>query len=102
MSSLADAVGGPETPHAAIVRMCGYISCDTTVAMHVNRLFGTSVKPSRVAALRKEKYRDKRWTLRGGGTGKDDETGLAEQGRWVAAARNGNKAFLDALAEGRR
>jgi hypothetical protein len=102
MSVLADLGDTPNTPFEAARDMCRYISCNRTVAMHVKRLHGVEWSPVRIDKIRNSYREPTRGEKRGGGTGKDEETGLAEQGRWVAAAVNGNRDFLRALAEGRR
>lgn len=50
----------PETPHAYMRHLISYISDDSTVAMHVNRNFGTKVKASRVAEVRAQMFPPKK------------------------------------------
>lgn len=41
-----------DTPQTYMKQLISYLSSDKDVAMHVNRNFGTSVTPERVARLR--------------------------------------------------
>lgn len=50
----------PETPHAYMRHLISYISDDSTVAMHVNRNFGTKVKAIRVAEVRSQMFPPKK------------------------------------------
>ena len=50
----------PNTPHAYMRHLISYITDDSTVAMHLNRNFGTKVKPSRVAEVRRQMFPPKK------------------------------------------
>ncbi len=50
----------PNTPHAYMRHLISYIIDDSTVAMHLNRNFGTKVKPSRVAEVRAQMFPPKK------------------------------------------
>jgi hypothetical protein len=98
VSALGDAIETLTTPHAYAAQVAGYITCDKTVAMHVNRRFSTNMTARRVAEIRRERC-----------IGKTRHEKMMEAAEplpsdvWLnrRAARVANEAFVKALGVAR-
>ncbi len=95
MSALADVVlPTHDTPQGTAIRIASYITCDATVAMHVNRLHGTNMKPARVARIR---YERSIGLSRAEKAMRDAEPEPSDMPKRINAARKANDAFRNAV-----
>lgn len=94
MSALGELAGPARmTPNERIRQFCGYITNDADVAMHVNRLHGTSVTAARVAEIRRAMGR------RRDTQGVSGQPEPSDMPRRINAARKSDAAFRKAMLE---